>query len=78
MDRTLTAEDAADYLKSSLSEVTNKAHRGLLPAAKISKRWVFLQSDLENHVHKEVEPMPRARRQRGFVPNLQSLLANNP
>jgi len=44
--RTLTLEEAANFLHMHPEEVRTRAKRGLLPGAKTGRRWVFLEIDL--------------------------------
>jgi len=46
--KTLTIEQAAELLCMHVVTVRNKARTGELPAAKIGKRWLFLEIDLIN------------------------------
>jgi excisionase family DNA binding protein len=45
---TLTLEQAAEILHMHKVTVRNKARSGEIPAAKIGKRWLFLEIDLVN------------------------------
>lgn len=45
---TLTLEQAAAILRMHKVTVRNKARAGELPAAKVGKRWLFLEVDLIN------------------------------
>ena len=45
---TLTLEQAADILHMHKVTVRNKARLGELPAAKVGKRWLFLEVDIIN------------------------------
>ena len=47
---TLTLSEAADFLKMSTSALRYKAKSGEIPGAKIAKSWVFIQSDLAEHI----------------------------
>ena len=47
MIRTLNLNEAASMLKMHPEEVRRRSKRGLIPAAKIGKCWVFLEEDLE-------------------------------
>ena len=43
----MTAEQAADYLQTSVYTVKRRARDGTIPAAKIGREWRFLRSELE-------------------------------
>jgi len=43
---TLTLEQAATCLKMHPEEVRCRAKRGLIPASKPGRRWVFIDDDL--------------------------------
>jgi Helix-turn-helix domain len=43
---TLTLEQAATFLKMHPEEVRCRAKRGLIPASKPGRRWVFIDDDL--------------------------------
>ncbi len=44
----MTAEQAADYLQTSVYTVKRRARDGTIPAAKIGREWRFLRSELED------------------------------
>ena len=44
--QTLTLAEAAAFLKMHPEEVRNRAKRGVLPACKPGRRWVFIDEDL--------------------------------
>jgi excisionase family DNA binding protein len=46
--KTLTLEEAAEVLHLHKVTLRNKARSGELPAAKVGKRWLFLEIDLIN------------------------------
>jgi excisionase family DNA binding protein len=46
--KTLNLQEAAGLLHMHVVTVRNKARSGELPAAKIGKRWLFLEIDLIN------------------------------
>jgi len=48
--QTLTLTEAAAFLKVNPEELRARAKRGLVPAAKVGRRWVFLEDDLVQHV----------------------------
>ncbi len=43
---TLTLDEAAGFLKMHPEEVRCRAKRGLIPACKLGRRWVFIDDDL--------------------------------
>jgi hypothetical protein len=43
---TLTLDEAAGFLKMHPEEVRRRAKRGLIPACKPCRRWVFIGGDL--------------------------------
>src|SRR5574337_574296 len=44
--QTLTLTEAAAFLKMHPEEVRSRAKRGVLPACKPGRRWVFIDEDL--------------------------------
>jgi len=44
---TLTTEEAAAYLRLHPRTVEKKARKGLLPAAKTGRKWLFRRTDLD-------------------------------
>jgi hypothetical protein len=50
MIKTLNLEQAADFLKLHPEELRSRAKAGIVPAAKIGKRWVFIENDLADYV----------------------------
>lgn len=48
--QTLTLSEAADLLKVHWQTLRQKAKSGEVPAARIGRRWVFLQSDLVTYL----------------------------
>jgi excisionase family DNA binding protein len=48
--KTLGLKEAADFLKMHSEEVRKRAKAGRLPGAKLGKRWVFIESDLAEHL----------------------------
>lgn len=60
--KTLDIEEAAEFLKISQYKAREMASAGKLPAAKIGKRWVFSQSDLEEHLTNEIRQQTAAVR----------------
>jgi hypothetical protein len=47
---TLDLEQAASFLKLHPEELRRRAKAGTVPAAKVGKRWVFVQSDLADYL----------------------------
>lgn len=47
---TLNLKEAASYLHMHPVTLLQKANAGIVPAAKPAKRWVFIQSDLDNYI----------------------------
>jgi excisionase family DNA binding protein len=64
----MTAEQAAEFLQTSVHTVKRRAREGSIPAAKIGREWRFLKSELEawlaaGGTHKRSgEQTPRAPR----------------
>ena len=52
----LILEQAAEFLHLHPVTVRDKARAGDLPAAKIGKRWLFLQVDLEEWLRSQYQP----------------------
>ena len=48
--KTLTLEEAAEFLKIHPVTLSVKAASGEVPAAKIGRAWVFLEIDLITHI----------------------------
>jgi hypothetical protein len=48
--KTLDLKEAAAFLRMHPEELRSRAKRGLIPGAKIGRKWVFLQDDLANFV----------------------------
>lgn len=48
--KSLTLQEAAVFLKLHPEEVRRRAKNGLVPGAKLGKRWVFLLEDLADYV----------------------------
>jgi hypothetical protein len=47
---TFDLEHAAQFLKLHPEELRRRAKAGVVPAAKVGKRWVFLESDLADYL----------------------------
>ncbi|MGH8560795.1 MAG: helix-turn-helix domain-containing protein [Nevskiales bacterium] len=50
--RTLDLQEAALFLRMSPAVLRRKAKQGLVKAAKPGKRWVFLEADLADYLHR--------------------------
>ena len=55
---TLTLLEAASFLKLHPEELRARAKRGQVPAAKVGRRWVFLEPDLAEYV-RSLYPLQR-------------------
>jgi excisionase family DNA binding protein len=51
--KTLTLEEAADFLKMHPMTVQEKARSGEIPAAKPGRRWVFIDVDLVEYLRSQ-------------------------
>ena len=51
MPRTLTVEEAADYLKMCPRSIYNKVNAGELPKRKPGRRLIFYDYDLDNYLN---------------------------
>ncbi|WP_232013250.1 helix-turn-helix domain-containing protein [Ferriphaselus amnicola] len=59
---TLNLEQAANFLKLHPEELRCRAKSGRVPAAKVGKRWVFIESDLADYVRSLYAPPRQALR----------------
>jgi hypothetical protein len=48
--KTLNLQEAAAFLQMHPEEVRTRTKRGLIPGAKIGRRWVFIEDDLAEFV----------------------------
>ena len=50
--RTLNLSEAAQFLKLHPEEVRRRAKAGIIPGAKLGKRWAFtfIEDDLADHI----------------------------
>jgi excisionase family DNA binding protein len=64
--RTLDLQEAADFLKLHHEEVRRRAKAGKIPAAKIGKRWAFLEDDLVTYF-RSLYAQPRQALQVGHM-----------
>lgn len=62
MKKTYTAEDACQYLNISDGSLSDLIATGELPAAKISKRWVLREVDLDTYLAEQVQLQTEQRR----------------
>jgi hypothetical protein len=58
--RTFDLNEAASFISTHPQEVRNRAKRGVIPGARTSRRWVFLEADLAEFVRllQETQNMP--------------------
>src|SRR5271168_1651900 len=56
--KTLNLREAATFLHMHPEEVRTRAKRGIIPGAKIGRRWVFIEVDLADYV-RSLYPMRR-------------------
>lgn len=50
---TLNLQEAADFLKIHPVTLLEKANAGIVPGAKIGKRWVFVKIDLIDYIRSQ-------------------------
>lgn len=62
MSLTYDIDQAADFLKINKTTMGEMAATGILPAAKIGIRWVFMERDLIAHLSKAIEAQTLERR----------------
>ena len=60
MQRLLTSQEVADYLRLRKETVIRKAEKGMIPAIKVDGRWRFPQEQLEEWL-KEKEQAPTVK-----------------
>jgi hypothetical protein len=60
--QTLTLTEAAAFLKMHPEEVRSRAKRGVLPACKPRRRWVFIDDDLAAFLRERYAPRRQALR----------------
>ncbi|MTD34066.1 helix-turn-helix domain-containing protein [Paludibacterium denitrificans] len=71
MDRTYDVCEAAGYLKVSPDTVYQLARTATVPAAKIGRAWVFLESDLVQYLRSkqnEIRQKAQVGKQKGVIP----------
>jgi hypothetical protein len=61
--RTFDLNEAASFIRTHPQEGRNRAKRGIIPGAKTSRRWVFLEADLAEFVRslRETQNRPLGR-----------------
>ncbi|MHB1666777.1 helix-turn-helix domain-containing protein [Thiomonas sp.] len=47
---TLSLDEASSFLKLHPQEVSKRARLGILPGAKVGRRWVFIETDLADYL----------------------------
>jgi hypothetical protein len=65
--KTLNLREAAEFLHMHPEEVRTRAKRGLIPGAKIGRRWVFIDVDLADFVRSLYPARRQALPVRGFA-----------
>lgn len=63
--KTFDLETAGQFLNVSPSTMRDFAANGVVPGAKLGKRWVFTDEDLESYVRAEVKKQTGVRRGEG-------------
>lgn len=58
--KTLALEEAAAFLHLHPVTVAERAKLGIIPGAKLGKRWVFIEEDLVGYLRSFYAPSPRA------------------
>ena len=58
--KTLNLEEAAQFLKLHPEEVRRRAKAGIIPGAKLGKRWVFIEEDLAAYMRSLYAPPRQA------------------
>ncbi|TFW05786.1 DNA-binding protein [Oxalobacteraceae bacterium OM1] len=66
--RTLDLHEAADFLKLHHEEVRRRAKAGIIPGAKLGKRWGFIEDDLVAYI-RSLYAQPRQALQVGHKEN---------
>ncbi len=61
---TLNLHEAAQFLKLHPEEVRKRAKAGVIPGAKLGKRWAFIEDDLAAYI-RSLYPSPRQALQVG-------------
>jgi excisionase family DNA binding protein len=73
---TLTTEEAAAYLRLHPRTVEKKARKGVLPAAKTGRKWLFRRTDLDAWADRLAEAVAEREEQEWEKNNLRELLAD--
>ena len=63
--KTLNLDEAAQFLKLHPEEVRRRAKAGIIPGAKLGKRWVFIEEDLAAYM-RSLYALPRQALQVGY------------
>jgi len=63
MKKTLTFDEACEYLNTSTGTLTDLIAVGEVPAGKIGKRFVLRESDLDAYLAEQISAQTEARRQ---------------
>lgn len=63
MKKTLSFDEACDYLKISTTSLTDLVLIGEVPGAKISQQWVFKESDLDEYLTEQIRIQTDQRRE---------------
>ena len=58
--KTLNLDEAAQFLKLHPEEVRRRAKAGIIPGAKLGKRWVFIEEDLAAYMRSLYAPPRQA------------------
>lgn len=58
--KTLTLNEAAQFLKMHPEEVRRRAKAGVIPGAKVGKCWVFIEEDLAAYMRSLYAPPRQA------------------
>ena len=62
LKKTYKFDEAAEYLNISETSLSDLVAIGEIPAAKISLRWVFRESDLDSYLSEQVQVQTEQRR----------------
>ena len=66
MDRLMTLEEVAEYLRLSKDTIYRMAHAGTIPASKVGNQWRFRKEDVDRWIerHKNVRRKSSRRESR--------------
>lgn len=67
---TLNLEETARFLKVHTETVSRLAKTGQLPGAKIGRAWVFLEEDLIEYLHEQIQAQQTMRMEESEVRDL--------